>query len=322
VSNIGAPTGLAGVSGVATGGTLVPASTYDFKVSALVLRGFDKAEKAAAPVGPNNADGESVGSGTVSVVIGGGHNSVALSGNALRGAVAYNVFCDLNPGTPDYLATVFTNRYTALAEGTGAEANTTDLTGSALEFDGLIKQVEANNGSLFVSKDNGTLTSDGAGGITEFDSILKSMWDTYRLGPTRILCNSAQARDITKKIGSSANLSYRIVLEDGQRNVVGGIYVGAYLNKFASSFADGVPNEVPIHIHPNLPNGTILFIVEALPYPNNQVPNVWEVETLQEYTQYEWALTQRRYEFGIYSQEVLKGYFPAAQASLVCVAEG
>ena len=148
------------------------------------------------------------------------------------------------------------------------------------------------------------------------------MWDTYRLGPDMILVNSQQAADITKLIGSSSNLAYRIVLQDGQRNVVGGMFVGSYLNKFASSFAEGIPNEVPIFIHPYMPPGTILLPVMRLPYPNNQVPNVWEIETLQEYTQYEWALTQRKYEFGIYWQSVLKPYFPKAQGYIQCIKAG
>jgi hypothetical protein len=324
VTNLGAPAGLVGVAVV--GGGLLTVGTYIARVSALVLRGFDKAQKAP-PLSVAEADGESIPAATAGVVIVGPTDRISLSWTAMRGAVAYNVFVtDAGGavGTARYLATVTTNRFiiTTTAPGPNQLGNTTDLTGFAQEFNGVIGQIEVNNGTLFVSKDNGTLTSDGAAGITEFDNILFQMWDQYRLGPTCILCNAQQAKDVTAKIGGSTPLSMRIVLQDGQRNIVGGIYVGAYLNKFASSFAEGFPNEIPIKIHPNLPPGTILFIVESLPYPNNQVPNVWEVETLQEYTQYEWALTARRYEFGIYAQEVLKGYFPAAQAAIVCIAPG
>jgi len=322
--DIGAPTGL--VATAVVGGGALAAGTYIVRVSALVLRGFDKAEKAP----PSNlalADGESTPASSAGVVIAGPTDRILMTWAAVRGAVAYNVFItDAGGavGTARYFATVTVNTFTftTTAPGPNAVANATDETGSALEYTGVIGQIEVNNTTLFVSKNGGTLTSDGSAGIAEFDSILKSMWDQFRLGPTVILCNSEQAVDITKKIGGSTPLSMRIVLEDGQRNIVGGIYVGAYLNKFASSFAEGFPNEIPIKIHPNLPPGTILFVVESLPYPNNQIPNVWEIESIQEYTQYEWALTQRRYEFGIYLQSVLKGYFPAAQASLVCVAPG
>jgi hypothetical protein len=308
----------------ATGGALV-AATYVVRVSALVLRGFVKAEKSTGSV---LADGESTPSDLAGIVVPGTTvGSIALTWPAKKGAVAYNVFLSTAGGaaaTATYSQTVTVNAALLTVVPAGAVVNATDETGNALEFDGIISQIEtqATPATLFVDKANGTLTSDSSGGITEFDGVLKSMWDNYRLGPTCILVNSQQAADITKKIGGSSNLAYRIYLEDGQRNVVGGIYVGSYLNKFASSFAEGFPNEVPIKIHPDLPESTILFIVESLPYPNNQVPNVWEIETRQEYTQYEWALVQRRYEFGIYCQEVLKGYFSKAQGAIVGVKAG
>jgi hypothetical protein len=43
------------------------------------------------------------------------------------------------------------------------------------------------------------------------------------------------------------------------------------------------------------------------------------MDVLQEYTMFEWARVQRKYEFGIYHREVLKGYFSKAQAVIVCV---
>lgn len=321
VTNTGAPADLAGVGAITTGGVLVGATEYDIKASVLVLRGYDKAEKAAVVA---EADGESVGTAKVDVLTGGGDNSIAASVTAKKKAVAYNWFIAADAGTLKYAATTTVNRYVFLAvPGAGAAPNTVDKTGSALEYDGIIAQIEgAATGTLYKSLDNTTLTSDTAGGITEIDNILKEMWDTYRVGPTEIYVNSQQALDITKKIGGSTALAYRIVLQDGQRNVVGGMYVGSYLNKFASSFAEGVPNEVPIRIHPNLPPSTIIFYMSSLPYPVNQVPNVWEIETLQEYTQYEFAMVSRRYEFGIYFMPVLKGYFPKAQATLVNVKAG
>lgn len=322
-TNIGPVGTVTGTANVGTGS--LAAGTYIVSVSALTLcRGFKKAEKAA---GVAEADGETTATNSAGVAIAGPTDSIDVAWPALKGAVAYNVFMDDGAaGAKRFVKTVFTNRTNVAAyPGAGAAPNTLNKSGSALEFTGVIGQIETDANlpaAHFKSLDDATLTSDGAGGIVEFDDILKSMWDNFRLGPTAILVNSAQSRDVTKKIGSSSNLAYRIYLQDGQRNVVGGIYVGSYLNKYASSFAEGFPNEVPIKIHPDLPTGTIVFIVESLPYPSNQVPNVWEIEALQEYTQYEWALASRRYEFGIYFQEVLKGYYSRAQAVLVCVKEG
>lgn len=307
-----------------TGGALA-VGTYNVRVSALTLMGYDQ---GATGHGSTDAAGETdarnnTAAGVIGAVTTG---SLAVTWPAVKGAVAYNVFVTAAGGavgTATYKVTVTVNAFlvTTLAVSASTNVgNTSDQTAQSTQFEGIIAQIEKNASSaLFVDQANASLTSDSAGGIVEFDAMLKSMWDLYRLGPTAIFVNSTEASNITKKIGGSSSLSYRIYLQDGQKNVTGGIYVGAYLNKFASSFAEGFPNEVPIKIHPNLPQGTILFYVEQLPYPNNQVPNVWEIETLMEYTQYEWALSTRKYEFGIYAMEVLKGYFNVAQGAIVGV---
>ena len=316
-TDIGAPTTLAGATSSSTAGALTT-DTYYVYASALSLRGYQKAEKAA---GTANADGESLVGTSASITINGGLDTITATWTRVKGAVAYNVFTKKGGAAIKYHSTVTVNACTIITQGaSGTTPNTSDETGSTYEFTGVIGSIAADG--TVTSLDAGTLTSDTYGGITQFDTALKAMWDTYRLGPTMILCNSQQAKDITAKIGASTALAYRVVLQDGQKNIVGGIYVGSYLNKFASSFAEGFPNEIPIKIHPDLPSGTIIFLVEQLPYPNNQIPNVWEMEVQNEYTQYEWALSQRRYEFGIYVTEVLKPYYPAAQTMLVNVLAG
>jgi hypothetical protein len=158
------------------------------------------------------------------------------------------------------------------------------------------------------------LTADNAGGIVEFDLILKALWDHHRIGPSLCLVNSQEAGNITKKIGGSTGLGFRVQAAQGDKSIVGGIYVSAYLNKYSSSLTPGNPDQIPIMIHPFLPPGTIVFLSESLPYPDNQVPRVLEVETQQEYADFEWARVQRVYEHGVYVNEVLKHYFPAGCA--------
>lgn len=306
---------------VTSGGSLVDGAYY-LKVSALTLDGVFKAQKAA---GTATAEGESAGTASALVTISGGGNDDKITAvwAAVKGAAAYNVFIKKDSDAYKYNQTVYANYASVTAVTSGADANSTDETGDATVYTGMIGSIAAAaTTGLYVNQNNVILTKDNAGGITELDNVMQAMWDTYRLGPDMILVNSQQAADITKLIGGSSNLAYRIVLQDGQKNVVGGIFVGSYLNKFASSFAEGIPNEVPIFTHPYMPAGTILLPVMRLPYPNNQVPNVWEIETLQEYTQYEWALTQRKYEFGIYWQSVLKPYFPKAQGYIQNVKAG
>ena len=88
--------------------------------------------------------------------------------------------------------------------------------------------------------------------------------------------------------------------------VAGGVMVKDYLNRF--SMAGG--QVIPIKIHPNMPAGTILFETESLPYPLSNVGNVTQIRCRQDYYQIEWPLRSRKYEYGVYADEVLQNYFP------------
>jgi hypothetical protein len=328
VTNIGAPAGVPATS-VSAGPVNFGAGTYSFKVTAITLDGHI-IEASGRTAGVDSA-GESLESTVSGAQIVGAAEKVTVTWADVKGAVSYNVFAKL---AADPLWTLQTPRRVTTNSWTNDAAyvitvpvpNVADKTGDALAFDGFIPQIQRNvdlPAAQYITKNNGVLTADGANGITEFDDLLAAMWNNFNLGPTMILVNAAQARDVTKKIisGSGTPVS-RIMLQDGERNIVGSLYVGSYLNKFASSFAEGFPNDIPIKIHPKLPPGTILFIVEQLPYPNNQVPNVWEIETRQEYTQYDFAMTDRSYPFGIYGQQVLKGYFSACHGVIKNIKEG
>lgn len=320
VTNLGA--GPATTSGVAAAGGALAAGSYRVRITALVLRGLDKG--ATGGNGVTSSDGETTPGVISAAVVAALNDKITWLWPAVKGAVAYNVYVDLAAsGTFVYQTTVTVPKVVLTAfVAVGNVPNVVDMSGSALEYDGFLTQIERAAGlpaGHFKDMQAASLSSDGTAGIVEFDDILLSMWNNFRLGPDVIYCNANESKNITKLIGSSTPLSLRIQVKDGASDLTGGIYVGSYLNKFSSAFAQGVPRDIPIRIHPFLPQGTILFVTHRLPYPTNQVPAVWEVETLMEYTQFEWPMVQRRYEFGIYHMQVLKGYFSKAQAAIVGV---
>lgn len=163
------------------------------------------------------------------------------------------------------------------------------------------------------------LTGDTNGGISEIDAILKWFWDTYRLSPTDIFVSSQEQQNISAKIlvGSAASSS-RFVFNVEQGVLAGGYMVKSYLNKYSMSGA----KEIPIHLHPNMPMGTILFFTDTLPYPLSNVANVLQYRVLRDYYQLEWPLRTRRYEYGVYLHSVLQNYFPPAFAVLAGVGNG
>jgi len=297
--------------------------------------------------------GSSQASADVSVATAGGGstNSVSASWPATAGAVAYAVFWGATYAGAVLGAIVTTNSAlitTAVGTGTAVApgvvvlgtAFNADYSRNSLSFDGILSQIYQVNGgagntlasgisqtlgSTIYTMATGTagigtpLTADGSGGIAEIDAVLKTMWDTYRLGPDTMWVNSQEALNISKKILQGGSTSaQRFVFETVQDAIGGGIMVRTYLNRF--SMQGG--SVVDIKVHPNMPAGTVLFTSKSIPYPVSGVGNVLQVRTRQDYYQIEWPLRSRRYEYGVYADEVLQNYAPFAFAAITNIANG
>jgi len=209
---------------------------------------------------------------------------------------------------------------------TAASLGTSDNSTNALAFDGLIYQAALPGSGAYVytmatgTAGTGTpLTSDTAGGVVEIDAVLKYMWDNYRLSPDTIWVSSQEALNISKKILSgSSSAAQRFVFEASQDAIGGGVMVRTYLNRF--SMQGG--SVIDIKVHPNMPAGTLLMTTRLLPYPLSGVGNVLQIRTRQDYYQIEWPLRSRKYEYGIYADEVLQNYFPPSLAMITNIGNG
>src|SRR6202034_4092186 len=86
--------------------------------------------------------------------------------------------------------------------------------------------------------------------------------------------------------------------------------VSFYFNPFALN--GGL--RIPLRIHPRAPRGPIIGWPETLPvqYQSNEVPNVAEVKTRQNYYQIDWPVVTRQRQVGVYAEEVLSVYAPFA----------
>jgi hypothetical protein len=315
------------LTGANTGGALSD-STVHVRVVALTLEGYINASVVAGiptSVTRTNADAstDTFGGGSAnisvdaSVVLSGGTATQSITGTlaAVKGAVAYAWFWGAAAGTAALGAITTVNKVviTAAAAGTqAASAVTADNSANNLVFDGLLTQaMKTGSNSYFKSLDGATITADGAGGIVEIDAALKDRWDNYKLTPDTIWISSDLALKISQKIlQGNANGAYRIVVNMEQGMMVGGVMVATYLNRFSMAGA----NVVKIRIHPNMPQGMILMTSNSIPYPVSGVGNVMQIRTRQEYYQIEWPLRTRKYEYGVYADEVLQHYFPPAMS--------
>lgn len=171
----------------------------------------------------------------------------------------------------------------------------------------------AASGSLaFTSATANTgLTISGVN-VAEFDVILQAAYDKYKIGFDKILMSSADiVAQLAPLLGSAATNLFRIMFEADQASnrLIAGRRITSYLNKYYG-------NTLDIEIHPYLPPGTIVFWSDRSPYELSGVANILEVHSRMDYTQIDWPPRTRRYEYGVYVDEVFAGYFMPAFAVL------
>jgi len=312
----------------ASGGTLAT-QTLSVIVAGLTLDGFLNGSVAGGVQGSitrTNADSSSdtFGGGTGQLSV---HQTASITGpsgsctgTTPRRANAYAYAWFWGASGAEVLGAITTiNSVLITAAATGTQTATSlggsDNSLNALVADGILPYVETAGSNAYVAAQatgtagTGTgLTADTNGGIVEFNVALKSFWDSYRLAPEEIWVASQEMNNIKNKIllGSSSAAQRFVFNVNDQGAVTGGASVRSYLNPFTM----GGAVEIPIKIHPYLPAGTVLFRTMKLPYKLNNVPNVLQVRTRRDYYQLEWPLRSRKYEYGVYSDQLLQCYFP------------
>lgn len=272
------------------------------------------------------AQKSAAGSGTIGAVTTG---KLTATVAAVRGAVAYAWYWGAS-GSELLGAITTINSVVILdvAAGTqNASAHTAaDHSQNAYVHDGLLTMAgKASFGARYAAQATGTagtgtpLTGGTDGSITEIDTDLLYFWDTLRLSPDTIWVSSQEQKNITKKVlagSTTAAQRFNITIEQGA--FAGGTLVTSYLNKFTMNGAQ----QIPIKLHPNMPPGTILYTTAMLPYPLSNVQQVMRVLTRRDYHQIEWPIRTRRWEYGVYTDQVLQHYFPPSLGIRQNIADG
>src|SRR5438046_2426715 len=168
------------------------------------------------------------------------------------------------------------------------------------------------------------LTSSGRGSVGEIDDMFQQMWNLYQVSPTVLYVNVQELKNITAKVLSNASgplLRYE-VSGDGANpyDLAAAGAVSFYFNPFTLN--GGL--KIPVRIHPRVPPGTVIGFAENLPiqYKSNEVPNVAEVKTRQDYYQIDWPVVTRQRQVGVYAEEVLAIYAPFAMGVITNIANG
>jgi hypothetical protein len=322
---------------VIDGGGSVPDATYNVIVVALTLYGYLASSLSGGVVGlvsVATVDGDSFTYGggssqqsaatSTGAIANGDDSAIRASTPVVAGAVAYAWYVGTAGNEKlEAITTINSVELTALA-GTGQAASviTADNSQNAYAFDGILYQAWTSGSNAYiVNQATGTpgtgtpLTADGVGGISEINTLFKSLWDNYRLSPTAIYANAQEINNITNKVLGATAVQLPFVA--GQ-DVDGGIRVKALLNRFAM----GTSPMVPVELHPYMPPGLLMACTERLPYPVTNIPNVMEMKLRRDYYQMEWPLRKRQYETGVYCDGVLAHYFPPSVGIIANIGNG
>lgn len=330
-----------------TASTLTTA-TYYVQVVALTLEGQQNSSVTAGVATSKivtGADGKTYtlngGSSAASaeaagVSITSGTNHLAMSVTAVQGAMAYAWFIGTGSGLEKLESITTINSYarsTPLA-GTGQAigAITSDHSyNTSYAFDGLLTTALLPTNTAYIktmatgTPGTGTpLTSTGTGGVSEIDTMFQTMWNNFELSPTVIYVNAQELKNITAKVLSNSSgplLRYdNPASGGGEYQITASGVVQFYYNPYAIN--GGL--RIPIMLHPRVPAGTLIGWAENLPiqYQSNEVPNVAEVKTRQDYYQIDWPITTRQRMVGVYAEEVLAVYAPFAMGVITNIADG
>ena len=335
------------LSASSTGATL-PAATYYVVVVALTGEGWLNASRSgvlsvATAKTVTGADGKTYpmngGSSQKSaeasqaVTLG---QTLFMATPAIQGAVAYAWYVSTSTTTETLQAitTINSNAITAplLAGNQAATAVTTDASTNSTAFDGLFTSAaKSGSGAYFsalatgVSGTGNYLTASGRGSVNEIDAMMLAMWNNYQVSIDVLYVNAQELKNITSRVlsapGGGSLLNYFKTPESGEYKLTAGGSIEFYYNPF---MAPGAGQRIPIRIHPMIPPGTIIGWAKDLPiqYQSNEVPNVAEILTRNDYYQIEWPLVTRQRQVGCYAEEVLAIYAPFGMGILTNIANG
>lgn len=324
------PTGSTSTSG----GAIAASTAYSVKVVALTAAGFRSSSVAAGVVGTISfatPDGNTASYGGGSSIPSAGYtgstgvgstNSISASVAPVTGAVAYAWYVGAAGSERIYAITTINSvlitsipvsgQLVTALPGTDQSTNTTAFTGlipQAQQFGQVITQATGTAGT-------GTpLTHNGAGGFVETDNLFKGLWDNHKVSPRYLMVNSQELLNMNKSIisnGGAPLIRFNMDASDAASEIVAGRVVGNMLNQFV---AGGGGQLVKLILHPDMPPGTMMALTDTIPgvnFPGDNLGQLWELHTQQDYYQIEWPMRTRAYETGVYVRETLAHYFPAS----------
>ena len=257
-----------GVSAGGSGGSIAAATYY---VKQTVITGIGESLSSSTPVSQAVSSGQQL---TLTPVLPAGQPvfGVNFYVSTSSGGTYYLVTAANLAGAQPSSATL--NGLSWLTNGQAIVLNTVpssgttapgaDSSANANAYNGLIAQMFGGAGASLTAL-NGTLT------VSAIDALFLKLWNAGRADPDGVWCNAQESVKITN-LTLGAGAPYYVVVNE-QNQATGNYRVARLTNKVTGS-------EVPVKVHPTLPQGFMLFLSSKLPgwYVPTDVPSVWALD--------------------------------------------
>lgn len=221
-----------------------------------------------------NGSGESVASSVANIALSAGQNLIVQPPVVTNQPVLYfNVYIGTAAAGPFYYAGSTNGAALTITApvASGSNPPATDNSASANAFNGLLPQIVGGQGST-VQRINKILD------LPTLNAFLKTMWDNAKADPDAIYVNSTESLKITNLTIGGGTPYFMTV--DNQNNATANFRVARFTNPVTGT-------ELPVRVHPNLPQGTLVAVSTKLPgwYVPAGISNVMEMDMVQDYTE-------------------------------------
>lgn len=263
---------------------------------------------------------------------------VTMTGAFPAGAMGYRIYVGTATGIANQFflgrtgcwggaagqgTSAFTIQFTGAGTGgtinAGANATASDTSASADAYDGILSVQLDPTQSGAIRNVGGKLSTSSIG--TEFQDVLAALYaggsianvtgtsantQGFKARPSDVWMAAADRKQLSAAFlgGGSGNPAFFFNVPQGDAgNITAGQIVTGMLNESAGG-------TVNVQVHPWLPQGTSLVLSSDLPYPDSQVPNLFECRLPQDYVQINWPVIQHTYDVSTYLFGALVQYGP------------
>ena len=235
----------------------------------------------------------------------------------VAGATQYNVYVGTGASAPASAAGYFLQGSTggvkftvqgALAtSGQNPPAADTG-TGNASSFDGMfaILSGKAAGGSYPAGTVAGYYApaTGKKASIAVFNAALYALWQKTKADPAEIVMEGSDVARLSDDIRANSAQAYRLFIAQSElANVMAGTAVASFVNPVTR-------REIPILVHPWLPQGNALVLSYTIPFPYTNISNIWENVMVQDYLSVQWPRIDMSFRYSIFWYGALVCYAP------------